>query len=419
MFRRCALAVVALATTCLSLVGVSSPAQAAGAQPFTFLAPGFTQELYATGLPFAVGVAFAPNGDPVMANGGFYRADSQTSVMMNGSSVHPVTSTSASLGIGLANSADGGVYSYSGGGIVKIDPATGAVLAGSGACSSGLGIALDPQTHNIVYTGCDSTIRFVAPDFSSQGTFSTQTVGADGITFDATGNFLFTSSGGGVKVLDRNNNLVQSITLASGCCTDGMAFHAASPKFVVSNNTDGTMTRFDFPGDDYTKPPTQTTFASGGSRGDLTQVGQDGCLYLSQQNTRFADGTVSGAGSLVRICPGFVPPVPVMTVLNAAPSVARVSVAKGLEATLTLSATLTTDKGIAVPGQTVMFSAGATAVCSAVTDSDGRAACAGIVDGVAPSVLSLGYTATFAGSSPYLPSSSSGPLAVILDTRLF
>ena len=56
-----------------------------------------------------------------------------------------------------------------------------------------------------------------------------------------------------------------------------------TPKFVVTNNeNDGTMTRFDFPNDDYTQAPTVTVFASGGFRGDLTQVGSDGCIYSTQ-----------------------------------------------------------------------------------------------------------------------------------------
>jgi uncharacterized repeat protein (TIGR01451 family) len=91
---------------------------------------------------------------------------------------------------------------------------------------------------------------------------------------------------------------------------DGIAFHASTPKFVVTNNTDGTMTRFDFPGDDYTQVPAQTVFASGGFRGDLSQVGADSCLYLTQDGTRYDDGTVTGENSLVQICGGFAPPVP-------------------------------------------------------------------------------------------------------------
>jgi hypothetical protein len=297
----------------LAHVFVITSASAAGAQPFASLAPGFTQALYATGLPFAGGVAFAPNGDPLVAFGTLYRIDSLTTILQDGSTIHPTTTHSASLGLGLANGVDGSVYAnlFGNRGVVKIDPGTGNVLAGPfGASGNQLGIALDPQTHNLVYAGADGRFYFVSRDFSTQGVFSTQAVGADGIAFDPTGNFLFTSSSGKLAVLDRNNNLVQQIALANGaCCTDGIAFHSVSPQFVISNNTDGTITRYDFPGNNYAKPPTQSFLASGGFRGDLLQVGADGCAYLMQGNTRFADGTVTNSGSLVQLCPGFAPPV--------------------------------------------------------------------------------------------------------------
>ncbi|HEX8091506.1 MAG TPA: HYR domain-containing protein, partial [Blastocatellia bacterium] len=60
--------------------------------------------------------------------------------------------------------------------------------------------------------------------------------------------------------------------------------------------------------DDFTQAPSQSVFASGGFRGDLTQVGPDGCLYVTQNGTRYNDGTVTNENSLVRICGGFAPP---------------------------------------------------------------------------------------------------------------
>jgi hypothetical protein len=98
------------------------------------------------------------------------------------------------------------------------------------------------------------------------------------------------------------------VPLSVGFDPDGIAFKATAPKFVVSNNGDGTITRYDFPGDDYTQTPTQSLLAAGGFRGDLSQVGPDGCLYVTQAGTRFDDGTVGSTNSLVRICSGFAPP---------------------------------------------------------------------------------------------------------------
>src|SRR5207247_5972128 len=88
----------------------------------------------------------------------------------------------------------------------------------------------------------------------------------------------------------------------------GMGIHAASPNFVLTNNQDGTVTRVDFVGDDYTAAATTTTFASGGFRGDLMQAGPDGCLYLTQDGVRNQNGDdVAGANSVVQLCGGFVP----------------------------------------------------------------------------------------------------------------
>jgi hypothetical protein len=161
--------------------------------------------------------------------------------------------------------------------------------------------------------GSNGTINFVNAALTTSGTFSTATTGdfVDGIAFDPTGNFLFLSNRSPsfrLTILDRCGGLVQHAPMSSE--PDGISFHAVTPKFVVTSNANGTMTRFDFPGDDFTRPPVQSVFASGGSRGDLAQVGPDSCMYLTQYRTRYDNGTVAGQDSLVRICPGFATPTP-------------------------------------------------------------------------------------------------------------
>jgi hypothetical protein len=55
--------------------------------------------------------------------------------------------------------------------------------------------------------------------------------------------------------------------------------------------------------------------ASGAFRGDISQVGPDGCLYVPMEGTRYANGAISDVlntgsdNSVVRICGGFSPPV--------------------------------------------------------------------------------------------------------------
>ena len=318
--------------------------------PFVCIAPGFTQELYSTGPQFFGGVAFAPNGDLLVnACDNLYfegepmslrRFDAHATALLHGSSVHPQVLGSpfpSRVGCGMLNDLSGNVYSNTAdlclspgcknggtvtdpGGVRQLDPATGAVLAGPlGGAGNGLGIARDPQTGNLVFVGRNSQILFVSPDGASAGVFSTATEDdslaktIDGIFFEPNGNFLFLSQyPQTLVVMSRDGTIVQNISVPGQ--PDGVAFHKAAPKFVVTNNTDGTLTRFDFPGDDYTKVPTQTLLAAGGFRGDIAQVGPDTCVYLPQQGTRFADGTISDVqdagsdNSIVRLCPGFAPP---------------------------------------------------------------------------------------------------------------
>lgn len=131
----------------------------------------------------------------------------------------------------------------------------------------------------------------------------------DGVAFDPSGRYLLLSTRApaiDLTIVDVvNATVVRQVAMADE--PDGISFHWTDPQFVVTNNTDGTMTRFDFAGGDLLSPPSVSTFASGGFRGDLSLVGADGCAYVTQNGTRFADGTTQGTNSIVRICPGFTP----------------------------------------------------------------------------------------------------------------
>lgn len=286
------------------------------AMPFLFLQAGFSQELWATYPTFMGGVAFAPDGD-VWVNdcggGVLRRFDAQTTVLVNGNLVHPqIATASTDIVCGMTNHPDGALYLNSFSGVVRHDASTGAFLAGPfGPGGDALGIAVHPLTNELVYVGGDGTLYAVDPAFTTSRTFSVVLAGffVDGIFFDPSGQFLFTATrSGGFRVSiirSSDGSLVQDVPLSSE--PDGIAFHASSPKFVVTNNTDGTMSRLDFPGDDFTQAPVVSLFASGGFRGDLSQVGPDGCLYLTQAGTRFDNGTTISDNSVVRLCPGFSP----------------------------------------------------------------------------------------------------------------
>ena len=290
----------------LSIVGLPTAANAVSA-PFTYMAPGFTQTLYATSLQCCGGVAFASNGDPLFVSSNIYYIDSATTTLVDGSNVHPVSIVvpAAPLFFGVVNGTNGALYANTGAGVYEID-ASGNILAGPyGPGGTGLGITVDPQNGNLVYPSTDGNIDWVNEALTASGTFVTS-ANSDGLTFDPSGNYLFTANFSyGINEYDSSGTFVQNIP--NSASPDGMAFHAGVPNFMVSNNNDGSITRYDF-SNGLTRAPVQSVFASGGFRGDLTQVGSDGCLYATQGGTRFADGTVTTEGSLVQICPGFIPP---------------------------------------------------------------------------------------------------------------
>jgi hypothetical protein len=337
---RTATAIVRKISVVLATLGVvsilgafASTAPASAAGQFTSIQSGFSDELYGTASGFFGGVAFAPNADPWVDFCGFGgspldRFENATTTPEHGSNVHPLVAGSpfpSNAGCGLTNNPDGFVYSNTGSGATQINASTAAPTGKVfGEPGNVLGITTDPQTNEIVYVAADCrftatcTIKSVNPGTGESKTFatlsSTDASFVDGIAFDPTGNFLFLSDRAPVfrlTILNRSGGIVQEVPMSSE--PDGISFHASAPKFVVTNNTDGTMTRFDFPGEDFTKSPTQSVFASGGFRGDLTQVGPDSCIYVTQDGTRYDDGTVTRNSSIVRICPGFAPPPGVPT----------------------------------------------------------------------------------------------------------
>jgi len=202
------------------------------------------------------------------------------------------------------------IASNTGSGVTRVNPANGAVLGGPfGPGGNALGICVDPQTGNLVYVRGDGAIESVDQFLSSSSVLSTVTLGdfVDGISFDPTGNYLFLSDRQPIfrlTILTRAGALVQHVNMSSE--PDGIAFNTPG-SFVVTNNTDGTMTRFDFPGNNFNVAPTVSLFASGGFRGDLAQVSTDGCIYLTQDHTRYDNSVVTGENSVVVICGNFTP----------------------------------------------------------------------------------------------------------------
>jgi hypothetical protein len=303
--------------------GALATAADAGGVSFTYLDPAFSQSLYGIGLSgqFFGGVAFAPSGDPLVdfcepGGGSLDRFDHANLLpeTEGTTTLHPLSTEASGAGCGLTNHPDGALYSNTSSGVIELDANTGAVLAGPfGAGGNVLGITVDPLTRNLIYVRSDGTLGIVDPSLSTESTFSTATSGdfIDQIDFDPTGQYLFISdrTHDALTIVRRDGSVLQTVPLAEGRGEpDGIAFHSAPPQFVVTNDTDGTLSRFEFPGNDYSAPPIQSLLASGGFRGDNLNVGTDTCMYLSQEGTRYDNGVEASENSLVRVCPGFQPP---------------------------------------------------------------------------------------------------------------
>ena len=317
---------VTFATAIAAILLMVPLASAASSDPFSSLGGGLTQQLFGTGASSDLfgGVAFAPNGDVwtddcLFSGSSLHRFSATDTYSVSGSVVHSETTVSSSAGCGLTNGLDGRLYSNTGDGVAFIDGSTGAALSdrldrqGTRLVSRWIPRTITSCTWDrIAASALTCTIYSLDTQSLSATTFATipaQTASfIDGIAFDPTGSDLFLSvrsPSTDLLVLNRSGQVVQEVPAPSE--PDGIAFHV-TPGYVVTNNTDGTMTEFDFPSGDFSQSPTVNQLASGGLRGDLAQVGPDSCLYVTQDGTRFADGTNSSDNSLVRLCPGFAPP---------------------------------------------------------------------------------------------------------------
>ena len=318
------------------------------AVPYSFfiLDPAYAQRLFgvtssflrtAPARGYLGGVVALQNGDVIAAEcetsvTRLHRFSASSTYVVRGTTLHAETiSNPIAGGCGIALHPDGYLYSNmfegaSGFGVSRIDLATGAVTK-MGPPGNALGIAIDPVSHNIVYAGQGCKPAFGPPPCTlfeldpATGLVVNlipldplQFQYIDGVAFNPTGEYLFLTNRDptfDLIVLRRTSGtavVVQKVPTSAEPI--GIGFHAVSPKFVVTNNQNGTMTRLVFPGDDYMAPPTESQLAQQGFRGDLMQAGPDGCLYVTQDGSRYDDGDNGPPteNSIVQICDGFAAP---------------------------------------------------------------------------------------------------------------
>ena len=118
-------------------------------------------------------------------------------------------------------------------------------------------------------------------------------------------------------------------------------------------------------------------------------------------------GTLAASNYRFDLVDGLLVITPATTALAARPAVLEVL---PLGVRLGVVEARLTSGGAPVAGQTIVFRAGTTKLCTATTDADGTAACGTTLAGAVAALLNLGYTADFAGTPNLVASSAKGAL---------
>jgi len=169
----------------------------------------------------------------------------------------------------------------------------------------------------------------------------------------------------------------------------------------------------------FTANPPLTYTISGFVLGENASV-VSGAPVLSTAATQTSDagtypitvtrGTLAAANySFETFVPGTLTITPAATTLAANAALVRLLPPRvtvgSVSATLTFS-----NPALAVVGQPVVFKAGNTTLCTGTTNAQGTATCNLTVGGSAALIANNGFTATFAGSRNFLPSTDTAPL---------
>ncbi len=274
------------AAVVLALAGVSAVSSPATAAQFSYLDPGYTQEIYTGPTPVAggyvLGLAFGSGGNLITRSdysNMVYEYSLTADTVVNGTNVHSYTPHAVAglgSGRGMTNGTDGYIYANTSTGVARIDTSTwtATTMAGTHGGSYGIGTLPDGR---IVHTNTGGQTWLFNP-VTGTDTLIHSGYAIDGVTIATTGEiFLANLWDNRITVINSSGAVLNSFGVSHG--PDGMAFGAGS---AFANNTDGTITRLDFAGPGYTGAVTETLFASGGAYGDLASVGPDGAFYLSQ-----------------------------------------------------------------------------------------------------------------------------------------
>lgn len=291
--------------SCCLLTGVFAATLTAGASAFTTYNAPFTGGVdIATGFPTCAtppltagptGVVF--DGQKLfvadLCNGLIYRfgPEGGTAATAEATSAAPVANGGLTIAGGRYYGTRFTYSGFTGTGVVEFDPVALTVTRTVSPTVNPRGVTTDPLTGDLYYAEAPGAVRRIAAPAATSPAdtlFKNPGSGAyDGIAFTADGSRLYVTDYNSEHVLgiDRAGSVVFDVSLA-GHDPDGIAVVRPNTVIggvdysnnVVVNANDGTIQRIDVnsPGN----PVSQV--ASGGTRGDFTTVGPDGCFYATQ-----------------------------------------------------------------------------------------------------------------------------------------
>jgi hypothetical protein len=305
-------------TVLSAMLAMLFSAAAAQAVQFSYLDPGYAQEIYAGPL--------LPNQEAGMAwtTGGnlLTRAGStivEYSLTQNASSqpspppatpVHGVIAThpipGLLTGVGMTNGLDGYIYAATASGLQRFSPVTWTmpapgILPNSQPAGFGWGITTLPDGR-IAYSDSSNVYLYNPSTFTNQLIY-TASVQIDDMEAGPGGQIALAghSSPGSIVIISSSGSLINSFSALGNHFPDGLAFgDGLSSNMLFSNNNNGSISKYVFPLPGYLGTPTITDIATNigsGAYGDLAAVGPDCAFYVTQYENGGSNGSTPGVGT--------------------------------------------------------------------------------------------------------------------------
>lgn len=295
------------APTILAATLIANPATAV---QFSYLDPGYTQEIYAGPLTPGqeAGMAWTVGGNLLTrAGSSIIEYNLTQNATYNGTTLHGSIATHAITGLnysgyGMTNGTDGYIYAITGSGLQRFNPGNWAAPAQNmtSVVSPGWGITT-LSNGNIAYAGGwgSTDIYVYDPINLTNNLIYTASTLIDDMAASSTGEIVLAGHGNSSLIVISNTGTLINTVSSLAHYPDGLTFGDGSPTnlSIFSNNNDGTISQFQF-GGSYANTPTISTIASGsGAYGDLAAVGPDCAFYVSQYENGGSNGSTAGVGT--------------------------------------------------------------------------------------------------------------------------